>query len=530
MRATVQPASFRLVLSYAAMGWVHNLTVLDPNSHVPRVIAICLTFSITACLAAAMRLYIRIHTKRSAWVDDFAALWSAVLAMAYGGVAVAQTRWGLGLNSAYFPDENVVMFSKIQYAGGPIYTLALLGFKVSLLSSYLRIGGFVSAYRATIIVAIVAVVCNQLVFTFLLCFACTPVSRQWDMSLPGTCINTVASYYALAGTSLGFDIIIIALPLPVLCTLQLRMRQKIALVGVFALGFFITIIQIIRIFTIKNLKTYTDSQPIVLWSDVEISLGVIITCIPTYGPFFHAFASTMSSSYNQHHNNNNNNSPDSTTSPNSYQLRKAQTQTVMGTMTASEWEKERKRKRMQSRDLADASLDEVARGFGVSSVGLESGLLFGVGEGIEESVSVSALSRSASRSPTRTRTPSRSRSRSRSRSPGFGIGMGGVWDGGVWGGGSAQTTVISSLPRARTAESRTGSEVGLFAAGAAGEQETRDPGMLEAGGGFPFGSMGMGMGMGSIMGGRGITRSVSGTGSGRGLQIQKVMEVRVERE
>lgn len=31
------------------------------------------------------------------------------------------------------------------------------------------------AYRVTIIVAIVAVTCNQLVFTFLLCFACNPV-------------------------------------------------------------------------------------------------------------------------------------------------------------------------------------------------------------------------------------------------------------------------------------------------------------------------------------------------------------------
>lgn len=40
------------------------------------------------------------------------------------------------------------------------------------------------------------------------------------------------------------------------------------------LGFFITAIQIIRIKTIKNLVTYTDSKDLVLWSVVEISLGV----------------------------------------------------------------------------------------------------------------------------------------------------------------------------------------------------------------------------------------------------------------
>lgn len=50
--------------------------------------------------------------------------------------------------------------------------------------------------------------------------------------------------------------------------------MKVALLIIYALGFFITVIQIIRIFTIKALKTYTDSEPIVVWSSVEISLGV----------------------------------------------------------------------------------------------------------------------------------------------------------------------------------------------------------------------------------------------------------------
>ena len=140
------------------------------------------------------------------------------------------------------------------------------------------------AYRVTIIVAIVAVTCNQLVFTFLLLFACNPVCLPLHHSMVYTdkvyvgCssmgyqspwimhryssvllwysypIYLVYAHYtnnepALAGnhhhhclhplhtpekklkketgTSLGFDIIIIALPLPVLLTLQLRLRQKV---------------------------------------------------------------------------------------------------------------------------------------------------------------------------------------------------------------------------------------------------------------------------------------------------------------
>ena len=44
----------------------------------------------------------------------------------------------------------------------------------------------------------------------------------------------------------------------------------------FALGFFVTIIQIIRIFSVKNLKNVTDSQGLIVWSVVEVSLGVYI--------------------------------------------------------------------------------------------------------------------------------------------------------------------------------------------------------------------------------------------------------------
>lgn len=100
------------------------------------------------------------------------------------------------------------------------------------------------------------------------------MAKQWDTSLKGHCIQTQPFYFALGGTSIALDFIIIALPLPVLWKLQLRTKQKVFLAALFALGFFVTIVQFIRIFTVKDLKTYTDSKNIVLWSLVEVSLGV----------------------------------------------------------------------------------------------------------------------------------------------------------------------------------------------------------------------------------------------------------------
>lgn len=59
--------------------------------------------------------------------------------------------------------------------GGPVYTLNLLAFKVSLLASYYRIGGFVALYRTIIVIAIAICVVTQLIYTFIICLACQPV-------------------------------------------------------------------------------------------------------------------------------------------------------------------------------------------------------------------------------------------------------------------------------------------------------------------------------------------------------------------
>lgn len=73
-------------------------------------------------------------------------------------------------------------------------------------------------------------------------------------------------------------------PFPVLLTSQIQKRKKIVLVGLFTLGIFITIIQAIRIQTIKNLANYLDSAKAITWSIVEVSIGIIIACIPTLSP------------------------------------------------------------------------------------------------------------------------------------------------------------------------------------------------------------------------------------------------------
>ena len=97
----------------------------------------------------------------------------------------------------------------------------------------------------------------------------------------------------LGGSSLGFDVLIILLPFPIIQRLQLNLQKKIALGCLFALGFFVSVIQIIRIRTIAKLANYTDSEPIIVWSIVEIHTGVCIACMPSFAPLLKSFGQSF---------------------------------------------------------------------------------------------------------------------------------------------------------------------------------------------------------------------------------------------
>lgn len=71
------------------------------------------------------------------------------------------------------------------------------------------------------------------------------------------------------------------LPFPVLLQSHIQKRKKFVLLGLLALGIFITIIQVIRIRTVKNLSNYLDSASLILWSTVENNMGIMSVYIRT---------------------------------------------------------------------------------------------------------------------------------------------------------------------------------------------------------------------------------------------------------
>jgi fucose permease len=184
--------------------------------------------------------------------------------------------------------------------------------KTSILIFYLRMSrNTQKILRIASYVTLAIVNVAGVVLTFLNAFQCSPVSAAYD---PGqnnsnsTCISIVTLYLCSAPVNIITDLAILVLPIPVLTGMRLPQRQKTVLVVTFALGIFVTIVDVVRIYYLQQaaddqviahgrLGSETDfaynASTALMWSAVEVNVGIICACIPTLKPLIKRILPSM---------------------------------------------------------------------------------------------------------------------------------------------------------------------------------------------------------------------------------------------
>lgn len=97
--------------------------------------------------------------------------------------------------------------------------------------------------RKVVIYALVLVAMWSISQLLIVIFSCTPIETFWlgEDVTGGKCMPNLPFWYINAGGNIITDVMIFIIPLPALGSLKLRRNQKLALIGVFCLGFFVSI-------------------------------------------------------------------------------------------------------------------------------------------------------------------------------------------------------------------------------------------------------------------------------------------------
>ncbi|EGS21845.1 uncharacterized protein CTHT_0037160 [Thermochaetoides thermophila DSM 1495] len=91
------------------------------------------------------------------------------------------------------------------------------------------------------------------------------------------------------------DFMIFLLPVPVVYPLKLPRRQKFALVTIFAIGFFVCLISLIRLWIL--IKTQSNPNPdftyagtpLIYWTVIEVDTAIVVACAMTLKPLITRF-------------------------------------------------------------------------------------------------------------------------------------------------------------------------------------------------------------------------------------------------
>lgn len=102
-------------------------------------------------------------------------------------------------------------------------------------------------------------------------FPCQPIAKSWDLSLAevGWCIDRPAMYQATAALGVATDVLILAIPVPMVVGLHTSRVKKIGLLGMFAIGSATVITSMVRLWllikSLDDLDQTWGGGPVSLW-------------------------------------------------------------------------------------------------------------------------------------------------------------------------------------------------------------------------------------------------------------------------
>ena len=121
------------------------------------------------------------------------------------------------------------------YISEQLYGLSVTVIKASILLFYRRLFSTVQFRTWTTVVLIfvgVWLITNNVAAAV----QCLPVQKAWEFDLPGHCVNPMTLVIGIQVPNVFLDVVILALPMPMVYRLQLSRTKRLRVAAIFLLG------------------------------------------------------------------------------------------------------------------------------------------------------------------------------------------------------------------------------------------------------------------------------------------------------
>ncbi|PLB44809.1 hypothetical protein P170DRAFT_512954 [Aspergillus steynii IBT 23096] len=235
--------------------------------------------------AVGARLFARYCSRvRLSW-DDYLIFLALMGQLSYAILLFMSNANGDGRHMIFV--KNYKRFVQESAANAIVYAITVMATKISILFLYRRIFPTRSLVLGAYFVG-ATVIAYNVALAFVAAFQCVPFSSMWTGE-PGKCIGISVPFTIFAVVNVVTDFAILALPVKPVLKLHMRRNRKIQVLTIFLLGGIVCIFGIIRVVAIATMNPVDTSYNAVffsIWSYLEVSVGILAACLPTFGPLF----------------------------------------------------------------------------------------------------------------------------------------------------------------------------------------------------------------------------------------------------
>ncbi|KAL2267317.1 hypothetical protein VTJ83DRAFT_4594 [Remersonia thermophila] len=262
---------------------------LDHDTLGPNMLAAAAITWTIALVFVVLRFYTRMRIVHKLGLSDWTILLSLLAAGGYCVALAVQISHGLGRHVWDVDPSSFVAINMAWWFTLLFYVLTLSLTKVSICLLYLTIFTFEWAQRAAWVVLVLVVGSNLTALVSTATFT-IPLKATWDPAVVPRFRQSPEIWWVNTALAIVTDFLIFLLPIPFLAPLKLPLRQKVILVGVFAIGFFVCLVSLIRLSILISVTesvdpdfTYSPAK-LTYWTIIESHTAIVVACAMTLKP------------------------------------------------------------------------------------------------------------------------------------------------------------------------------------------------------------------------------------------------------
>ncbi|KAI0884297.1 uncharacterized protein GGS22DRAFT_194838 [Annulohypoxylon maeteangense] len=271
-----------------------------PNEADITTLVISFLVIVLATIVAALRFYVRIFTKAGIGADDWMIAGAIISTIVTAALLIWANVIDPGASNTTDPDyeytENDVISAKITFTILVLYYALTGATKLGILLMYFRIFSVYTRVRYQIYGLEFLVVGWWLACTIALLAGCTLFTARWGKGAvdPNRCFNLNVFWAASGACEVFIDILILNIPMIMVARMNLPLKQKLLVTGIFLLGGLSIATGLVKVVLGYSPGTREIDYTTKVWSAVHSGTAIVCANLPLLRPLYNKFGEHLS--------------------------------------------------------------------------------------------------------------------------------------------------------------------------------------------------------------------------------------------